>query len=55
MALTQGDLPPHLHEAFGVIEVELLAAPDDPATLAEDAAAAAAERILRLAVALWGS
>ena len=55
MALTQGDLPPHLHAAFGVIEAELLAAPEDPATLAEEAAAAAAERILRLAVALWGS
>ncbi len=54
MALKQGDLPPHLHEAFAVVEAELLAAPDDPATLEEDAAVAAAERILRLAIALWG-
>ena len=54
MALKQGDLPPHLHEAFGIIEAELLAAPDDPATLTEEEAAAA-ERILRLAIALWGS
>lgn len=54
MALKQGDLPAHLHEAFAVVEAELLAAPDDPATLAEDAAVGAADRILRLAVALWG-
>ncbi len=55
LVLTQGDLPPHLHEAFAVVEAELLAAPDDPATLTEDAATDAAERILRLAVALWDS
>ena len=55
MALTQGDLPPHLHEAFSVVEAEVLAAPEDPTTLAEETAAAAAERILQLAVALWGS
>ena len=55
MALTQGDLPPHLHEAFAVVEAEVLAAPEDPTTLAEDVAAAAAERILQVAVALWGS
>ena len=55
MALKQGDLPAHLHEAFSIVEAEALAAPDDPATLTEEVAAAAAERILRLAVALWGS
>ena len=55
MALKQGDLPAHLHEAFAVVEAELLAAPEDPATLAEEEAVAAAERILRLAIELWGS
>ena len=55
MALTRDDLPAHLHEAFAVVEGEMLAAPEDPATLAQDEAVAAAERILRLAVELWGS
>jgi hypothetical protein len=55
MGLQQGDLPAHLHAAFAVVEAELLAAPEDPATLAEAEAVAAAERILRLAIALWGS
>jgi hypothetical protein len=55
LPLTRDDLLPSLHEAFAVVEAEALDAPDDPATLAEDAAIAAAERILRLAVELWGS
>jgi len=38
-----------------VVEAEFLAAPEDPAALTEEQAVAAAERILRLAVELWGS
>ena len=54
VALRRDDLPAHLHEAFAVVETEFLAAPEDPAALTEERAVAAAERILRLAVALWG-
>ena len=45
--------PSRLQEAFGVLEAELLAAPDDPAELTDAAAVAAAARILRLALDLW--
>ena len=38
-----------------MVEAEFLAAPEDPAALTEAQAVAAAERILRLAVELWGS
>jgi hypothetical protein len=55
MAVKQSDLPDHLHRAFAEVEAEVLAAPEDPATLAEDDAIAAAERILHLAMQLWGS
>jgi hypothetical protein len=55
LALRRDDLPPALQEAFAVVEAEMLAAPDDPATLDDETAIAAAERILRLAVAVWGS
>jgi hypothetical protein len=55
MALRRDDLPPALHEAFDVVEGEMLAAPDDPATLTDEVAIAAADRILRLAVELWGT
>ena len=55
VALRRDDLPAHLHEAFAVVEAEFLAAPEDPAALTEEQAVAAAERILRLAVELWGS
>jgi hypothetical protein len=55
MALRRDDLPPTLQEAFGVIEAEMLTAPDDPLTLGDEAASTAAERILRLAVAVWSS
>ena len=54
LPLTRDDLPATLHQSFAVVEAEALDAPDDPATLAEEAAVAAAERILRLAVELWG-
>ncbi len=53
MALRRDDLPEPLREAFAVVEAEMLAAPDDPTTLGEEVAGAAAERILRLAVAVW--
>jgi hypothetical protein len=55
MPLRRDDLPERLHEAFGVIEAEMLAAPDEPVTLDDETVGAAAERILRLAVELWGS
>ena len=55
MPLQRTDLPEPLREAFAIIEAEMLAAPDDPMTLAEDASVAAATRIFQLAVRLWGS
>jgi hypothetical protein len=55
MALRRDDMPPALHEAFGAVEGEMLAAPDDLSTITDEAAIDAAERILRLAVELWGS
>jgi hypothetical protein len=55
MALRRDDLPPALHDEFGAVESEMLSAPDDLATLTDESAIAAAERILRLAVELWGS
>jgi hypothetical protein len=55
MAVKQSDMPAELHEAFAEVEAEVLAAPEDPATLSEEDAVAAAERILRLAMRLWGS
>jgi hypothetical protein len=55
MALTKDDLPPDLREAFGAIEAEMLSAPEDPATLSDEAASESAERILRLAVRVWQS
>ena len=42
-----------VQDAFGIIESEMLSAPDDPHALGEEAAGAAAERILQLAVAVW--
>lgn len=53
MPLKKDDVPQALREAFEPIEAEMLAAPEDPATLSDDAAVASAERILRLAVQLW--
>ena len=55
MPLKKEDLPEALRQIFEPIEAEMLAAPEDPATLGDDAAAASAERILRLAVQLWQS
>jgi hypothetical protein len=55
MAVKQSDLPADLHADFAEVEAEVLAAPEDPASLAEEDAVAAAERILRLAMRLWGS
>lgn len=55
MALRRDDLPPALHEAFADVEDEMLAAPDDVTTVTDEAALAAAERILRLAIELLGS
>jgi hypothetical protein len=55
LPLRQEDLPPSLQEAFAAIEAEVLAAPDDPALVSEEQAMAAAERLFRLAVELWGS
>ena len=54
MPLRREDLPTALQAAFAVIEAEMLAAPEDPLTLSDEAAAAAAERIFRLAFTLWG-
>ena len=54
MPLRREDLPAAWQEAFAVIEAEMLAAPDDPLTLSDEAAAVAAERIFQLAFALWG-
>ncbi len=53
MALRRDDLPPALQDAFGIVESEMLSAPDDPHALGDEAAGAAAERILQLAVAVW--
>lgn len=54
LPLQRGDFPAALAEAFGGIEAEMLTAPDDPAAISDEAAIAAADRIFRLAVALWG-
>ncbi len=54
LPLQRGDLPDALQQAFAAVEAEMLAAPDDPAALSDEAASAAADRIFRLAVALWG-
>jgi hypothetical protein len=54
LPLRRDDLPERLREAYGQMEAEMLAAPDDPTTLSEEGAVAAAERILRLAVEVWG-
>ncbi len=48
-------LPEPLRPAFGTVEAEMLSSPDDPAALTDEGARAAAERIFRLAVELWGS
>jgi hypothetical protein len=53
LPLRRDDLPEALRDAYGLVEAEMLAAPDDPATLSDDLATAAAERIVRLAVELW--
>ena len=55
MPLQRDDLPEQHREAFAVIEAEMLAAPDDRLTLAEETSVAAATRIFQLAVRLWGS
>ena len=52
MPLRQQNLPAPLDASFGVIAAEMLAAPDEPELLSEEAAAAAAERILGLMVAI---
>jgi hypothetical protein len=53
MPLTREQFPDNFREAYAVIEAEMLAAPEEPASLSEAAAAAAAVRILELAVQLW--
>ena len=53
MPLRREDLPATLQAAFVVIEAEMLAAPEDPLALSDETAVAAAERIFRLAFALW--
>jgi hypothetical protein len=40
---------------FGVIAEEMPAAPDDPATLPDEQAVAAAERIARLTLEIWAT
>ena len=55
LPLRREDLPEPLRPAFGTVEAEMLSSPDDPAALTEEGARAAAERIFRLAVELWGS
>jgi hypothetical protein len=55
MPLTKEDVPSELREAFGVIEAEMLSAPEEPQTVSEQAAAESAEHILRLAVQIWQS
>jgi hypothetical protein len=55
MALTKNDLPPQLKEAFGLIEAEMLSAPEDAESLSPDAASESAARVLRLAMELWQS
>jgi hypothetical protein len=54
MPLKLDDLPEGLRKPFELVESEMLAAPDDLSTLSDEAAGASAERILRLAVRLWG-
>ena len=54
LPLQREQFPSELQAAFGVLEAEMLAAPDDPAELTDEAAVAAAERVLRLALELWG-
>ena len=54
LPLRREDLPEGSREAYAVIEAELLAAPDDPAALSDEVAAAAAERVFRLAIELLG-
>jgi hypothetical protein len=49
------ELLPLRQEASAAIEAEVLAAPEDPAALSEERAVAAAERLFRLAVELWGA
>lgn len=55
MPLTRHDFPEALQQYFGVVESEILAAPDDPATVGTDDAAASADRIFRLALLVWTS
>ena len=55
LPLQREQFPDRLQEAFGALEAEMLAAPDDPAELTDEAAVAAAARILRLALDLWES
>ncbi len=52
MPLRRDDLPVSFHEAFGVIEAEMLGAPDEPEALSDEAAIAAVERIFGLMVAV---
>jgi hypothetical protein len=54
MPLRQDDFPDVLHDAFGVIEAEMLAAPDDPSVMSDEVATRAAERIVLLALEMWG-
>jgi hypothetical protein len=54
LPLRREDVPPALQEAYAAIEAEMLTAPDDPTALGDEQATAAAERIFRLAMELWG-
>jgi hypothetical protein len=55
LAVRRDDLPPALREPFAVVAAEVLAAPDDPATLDDETALVSAERLLRLALELLGT
>jgi len=54
MPLRREDLPEGLRASFAAVEADMLTGPEDVSHLADEDAVAAAERIFRLAMELWG-
>jgi hypothetical protein len=54
MPLRREDLPESLRGSFAAVEADMLMGPEDVSGLGDEDAVAAAERIFRLAIELWG-
>ena len=54
MPLKREDLPEQLREAFTAVEADMLSGPENVSRLSDDDVIAAAGRLFRLTVELWG-